>query len=169
MRQSSKKLYLIRHGRAQNDGHILMDFNRPLSALGISHTIALAEELKEHHIPPPQCVFCSTSLRTRQTCEVLGPWLGKADIFFQDSLYLAPITRIQHVLEQTDNIFHTVMIIGHNNGIANFVAATSPKKNIVFDTSCCAILKLPAGATWQNITPGQMHLDLFLNPQKISA
>ena len=170
MPKKGKKLYLVRHGRAQNDGRVLMDFNRPLSDLGITHTIALAEQLKEHHVAPPQCVFCSTALRTRQTYEVLQPWLQNADIFFQDNLYLAPVSRIQQVLAQADNIFTTVMVIGHNNGIENFVNAAQPKKRVVsFDTSCCAVLKLPLSATWQNITPSHTHLDLFLNPQKNSA
>lgn len=164
-----KKLYLVRHGRAQDDGRTLMDFNRPLSQIGITHTIALAEQLKENHVQPPQCVFCSSSIRTRQTYEILQNWLGSADVFFRDSLYLAPIFRLQQVLAQTDNIFNQVMVIGHNMGLQNFVNTASVTENPPsFETSCCAVLKVSDNTSWQEIAPQKTQLDLFLNPQKIS-
>lgn len=168
MRQH-KKLYLVRHGRAQDDGRTLMDFNRPLSQIGVSHTIALAEQLKENQVDPPECVFCSTATRTRQTYEILQNWLGSADVFFRDSLYLAPIFRLQQVLAQTDNIFNQVMVIGHNMGLQNFVnTVAGEKQSPSFEPSCCAVLKVSANTPWQEITPQKTCLDLFLNPQKNS-
>ncbi|WP_428240045.1 histidine phosphatase family protein [Gynuella sp.] len=79
-------VYLIRHGETEwnREGRIQGRSESTLSDQGIIQTQQAAGQLK--HIPFDH-IYCSTSLRTRQTLDILQPHLSpNASIHFEDAL-----------------------------------------------------------------------------------
>src|SRR5262249_26295251 len=113
-----KTLWLLRHAKASAGGDGLADRDRPLTARGREASAAIG-----HHLARcgarPDLVLCSPSARTRETLELVQKELGTAlAAEFDDELYLASERQLQKRIEQVDDPAASVMLVGHNPGLA---------------------------------------------------
>lgn len=108
-----KTLHLLRHAKAVEDQVDGTDHARPLAKRGIKAMEALAEHLGALKFKVDR-VFCSSAQRTRETCDLIAPALGKATIAYSDRLYLVDKTDLMDFIQTLPDTAASVMIIGHN-------------------------------------------------------
>ena len=110
-------LILTRHAKSAWDTDAPSDHARPLNKRGIRSSIALGAWLRDCGHLPDQ-VISSSSHRTRETYELMEL---DAPAIFIERLYHASSEVMFQVLREAEQ--NTVMIIGHNPGIAAFAHA----------------------------------------------
>src|SRR3569833_45974 len=87
-----KRLFLLRHAKAQPADGGTEDFDRTLMLSGMQDGAAMARYLRknEHTL---DLILCSSAARTTQTAELVLHEL-ESDIEYRDNLYLAEPARI---------------------------------------------------------------------------
>jgi len=136
----TKRLILTRHAKSNWDDPKVADHDRPLNERGKAAAADLGEWLASRGYIPDE-VLCSDALRTRKTWSGIAPALpGTVIVQLKPTLYHASADVMLAVLRHAGA--DTVMIIGHNPGIAEFAArlVTRPPLNPEF-------ARYPTGAT----------------------
>lgn len=131
-----KRLILMRHAKSDWGDPALPDHARPLNKRGRRAARALGDWLRAGGLMPGE-ILCSTATRTQETCARLGLPLAPCLI---DRLYLAEPAAMLDTLRAARA--DTVLMIGHNPGIADFAAdlVAAPPAHPRFDD-------YPTGAT----------------------
>lgn len=115
-----KRLILTRHAKSSWDDPATPDHDRPLNERGKMAAAELGQWLASRGYVPGE-VFCSDALRTRKTWSGIAPALpGTATLELKPALYHAGPDVMLAVLRNAAT--DTVMMIGHNPGIAEFAA-----------------------------------------------
>lgn len=119
-------LYLLRHAKSDRSDPGLADPERPLTARGRRDAPAMAAYMRAHGYRP-DLVLCSTAVRTRETLALLQPGLGKIAAEFDRALYLASPEAMLQRLRDVDEGVGSVLMIGHNPGMARLAALLAPR------------------------------------------
>jgi phosphohistidine phosphatase len=122
------RLILTRHAKSSWDDPQMADRDRPLNTRGRAAGRELGDFLASRGLEPEE-VLCSSALRTRETwAQVEGAVIEtRPEVRFIDDLYDAgPEIMLAQLKSAT---VPTVMMIGHNPGIAEF-ASQLPSKPI---------------------------------------
>jgi phosphohistidine phosphatase len=124
------RLHLLRHAKSGADDSI-DDRDRPLSRRGREAARRVGESLPGA-LGGLDLVLCSTSLRTRETAElVLAGFVPPPRILFEDTLYLAGPAGLIRRLRRLDEDSGAVLVIGHNPGLhdlaVSLAATDSPR------------------------------------------
>lgn len=113
-----KRLILTRHAKSSWDDPTAPDHDRPLNERGRAAAADLGQWLASRGYVPQQ-VLCSDAERTRKTWAGIAPGLpGTPVMEVKPSLYHAGPDVMLAVLRHASA--DTVMMIGHNPGIAEF-------------------------------------------------
>lgn len=117
-----KYLTLLRHAEAHGGGLTRADRDRPLSEAGIGDARHLGAVLRAL-APPPQAVYTSNALRTRETVtHLLGGWPGLVlEPEIDPDLYLAEAATIWDVAYSALLQWDHVWICAHNPGVTESV------------------------------------------------
>lgn len=166
-----KRLILTRHAKSAWDDPLTPDHDRPLNDRGKAAAADLGQWLASRGYVPGE-VLCSDALRTRKTWSGIAPALpGTPLLELKPALYHAGPDVMLAVLRHA--AADTVMIIGHNPGIADFaqrLVARAPL-NPEFE-------RYPTGATlvvdfviddWQQAAFGLGATVDFVIPKEIVA
>jgi phosphohistidine phosphatase len=114
----TKRLILTRHAKSSWDDPLTPDHDRPLNDRGKAAAADLGDWLASRGYVPDQ-VLCSDALRTRKTWSGIAPALpGTPILDLKPALYHAGPDVMLAVLRHATA--ETVMMIGHNPGIADF-------------------------------------------------
>jgi phosphohistidine phosphatase len=166
-----KRLILTRHAKSNWDDPLMPDHERPLNDRGKAAAADLGQWLATRGYVPDQ-VLCSDALRTRKTWSGLAPALpGTPILELKPALYHAGPDVMLAVLRHAEG--DTVMMIGHNPGIADFAAriAAQVPMNPEFG-------RYPTGATlvcdfavesWADVGWGMGSALDFIIPREIVA
>ncbi len=166
-----KRLILTRHAKSSWDDPLTPDHDRPLNERGQAAAADLGQWLASRGYVPGE-VLCSDSLRTRKTFSGMAPALpGTPVLELKPALYHAGPDVMMAVLRHASA--DTVMMIGHNPGIAEFAArlVAHPPANAEF-------ARYPTGATlvvefdvedWTKVTFGAGITVDFVIPREIVA
>lgn len=164
-----KRLILTRHAKSAWDDPTMADHDRPLNERGKAAAADLGQWLASRDYVPQQ-VLCSDALRTRKTWSGVAPALpGSPVLDLKPALYHAGADVMLAVLRHASA--DTVMIIGHNPGIAEFAAklVKTPPLNPEFN-------RYPTGATlvvdfvasnWADVGFGAGAVVDFIVPREI--
>ena len=115
-----KRLILTRHAKSSWDDPLTPDHDRPLNDRGKAAAADLGQWLASRDYVPGE-VLCSDALRTRKTFSGMAPALpGTPVLELKPALYHAGPDVMMAVLKHATA--DTVMMIGHNPGIAEFAA-----------------------------------------------
>ena len=115
-----KRLILTRHAKSAWDDPLTPDHDRPLNDRGKTAAADLGQWLASRGYIPGE-VLCSDAVRTRKTWSGIAPALpGSPALELKPALYHAGPDVMLAVLRHATH--DTVMIIGHNPGIAEFAA-----------------------------------------------
>jgi len=147
-----KRLIFIRHGQAGND-YNTQDFDRKLTDFGVKEIRETALKLKDKSFIPNK-IISSSAIRTKMTteniCDVLS--LNINDVKFDRYIYefFSSAEFIDGVLQDIDNNYETVLIVGHNPSISTTVQMLSGNYDIFFDTANAAIIEFETD-DWKKI------------------
>ncbi|MGO4908760.1 histidine phosphatase family protein [Pseudorhodobacter sp. W20_MBD10_FR17] len=167
----TKRLILTRHAKSNWDDPLTPDHDRPLNERGIRAAADLGQWLASRGYAPDE-VLCSDAVRTRATFSGIAPALQTApELALKPALYHAGPDVMLAVLRHAKA--DTVMMIGHNPGIAEFAhrlvnrALSDPE-----------FQRYPTGATlvvefiiddWAEVTFGTGAMLDFIVPSEITA
>lgn len=166
-----KRLILTRHAKSSWDDPLTPDHDRPLNERGKAAAADLGQWLASRGYVPDE-VLCSDALRTRKTFSGIAPALpGTPVLELKPALYHAGPDVMLAVLRHA--VGDTVMMIGHNPGIAEFAArlVAHPPANPEF-------ARYPTGATlvvdfiadsWAGVSLGEGVTVDFVIPREIVA
>ena len=164
-------MILTRHAKSAWDDPLTPDRDRPLNDRGKAAAADLGQWLASRGYVPDE-VLCSDALRTRKTYSGIAPALpGSPELILKPALYHAGAEVMLAVLRHATG--GTVMMIGHNPGIAEFAGriVAAPPRNPEF-------ARYPTGATlvvefavsdWAEVGFGTGVTDDFIVPREIVA
>lgn len=149
----SKKLILIRHGKANEEQFGQKDINRHLEDVGKEQAKYVAVKLIEENIKIDQFLY-SSATRTTETYNIISGMVNPNNSLAKSvpKLYLCSAQEISDAiaLNAKDNC-DCLAIIGHNNGLSDFYNQLT--QNFIYHTiSTCEtiVLSLPI-STWTEI------------------
>lgn len=159
------RLILTRHAKSDWDDPTLPDHDRPLNGRGRRSARALGDWLASRGYDPEE-VLCSSALRTRQTwdCVAQAVFETRPDLRIEPALYqAAPETMLRVLKTATAS---TVMMIGHNPGIAAFAAMLPARPPLdpqfrSYPTAATLVMDFQAGS-WAEVEPGQGSVRDFI-------
>lgn len=110
----NRRLMIMRHAHSSRDDPSLADHDRPLDERGLRDSPLVAKEILRRGWKPDH-ISVSSSIRTIQTFENLGPELSEIPKSIEKRLYHASLdTLISVAVSIPENT--TQMIISHNPG-----------------------------------------------------
>ncbi len=166
-----KRLILTRHAKSSWDDPATPDHDRPLNERGKAAAADLGQWLASRGYLPDE-VLCSDALRTRKTWSGIASALpGTPVLELKPALYHAGADVMLAVLRHATS--DTVMMIGHNPGIADFAARLTAHPPLHAE-----FVRYPTGATmvvdfavgnWTHAAFGQGSVIDFTVPREIDA
>ena len=110
------KLLLLRHAKSSWDDATLSDHARPLNRRGQLAAASVRGAMRAMGLAP-ELALVSSSRRTLQTLEALGPWERPPVVRPLDALYLARAEEIVEVVAGVDEAVECLLVVGHNPGL----------------------------------------------------
>jgi phosphohistidine phosphatase len=167
----TKRLILTRHAKSSWDDPMMSDHDRPLNARGRGAAADLGGWLASRGYLPDE-VLSSDAVRTRETWEGIAPAIpAPPQLTLKPTLYHAGPDVMLAVLRHATG--ETVMMIGHNPGIAEFAARLLARPPVAPDFH-----RYPTGATlvatfevdsWADIGFGMGTMRDFIVPRELAA
>lgn len=117
-----KTLYIVRHAKSSWDFPGLADHERPLMEKGKKRTRKIIEYLRQKEVRP-DLIISSSALRARETAQYIASGLGieKDEIKIESGLYHTDADSIFNQFEDLSESYQSVMLVGHNPALTNFV------------------------------------------------
>lgn len=160
---------LARHAKSSWGDVNLSDHDRPLNRRGRDAAPRVGRALSEAGFVP-DLVYSSTSARTRETWELLGPAFSRQpEVEFHRKLYLASPRTVLDIIASAPEEVGTLLVLGHNpstHALAAFLSRTGHPNRIdrlryKFPTGAVAVIELE-GAGWADAEDGGELLDFVL-------
>jgi phosphohistidine phosphatase SixA len=143
---ATREIILLRHAHAEAATPGQDDMARVLSPQGEAEADAAAAWLKQHDARPDRVLY-SPAARSRETCERVLASLGFADLRSEARIYEATPATLIRVLDDHAEA-GTVLLVGHNPGLENFVALMTE------GASDSGRGLPPAGVVWLTVPEG---------------
>ena len=147
----------MRHAKAANEEPGETDFDRCLTTEGIRMAQETAAVIKERGFRINR-IISSSAVRTRQTAAIVAEKMQlNVDRLELEELYLAPAKAFEAaVCERTFDDESTVLIVGHNPGIAGLMCRWADKI-LAVSTSTVAVFESTA-ETWHDVRLTKIHV-----------
>lgn len=169
---SHKRLFLLRHAKSSWDDPALADHDRPLAPRGRRAGALICEHMLAAGVAP-ELVLCSSSLRTRQTLELIAPALPVGcEVLYERALYATTAHALLDRLRAVDDEVVALMLVGHNTEIADLVltlAGSGKRLSAVrerFPTAALATLEF--GGRWRGLGRGDAKLTDYVVPRELA-
>jgi phosphohistidine phosphatase len=141
----TRRLTLLRHGKAQSIDSCAEDFERALARRGSIEAQEMANRLVYRDLIP-DLMLVSPAERTWATAEIVAAAceLEQKQVQCARELYLATPETIWRLITRCNSSFHHIMICGHNPGLSQIASRLGPMRQF---------RELPTGgvatAVWQ--------------------
>lgn len=162
-----KKIYLIRHGKAE-EGYGKSDFERDLIEKGEKKTKKTADYLKDQKVKT-DLVLVSMANRTKQTASIIADTLSipSSKIQIEKALYLASTNGILNVIYGVSDDVDHLMLVGHNPGISNLAVYLSDQEALDWmPTSAVVAIQIDTDK-WNKIHSAKSSLEFYKKPADI--
>ncbi len=173
-----RRLLLLRHAKAAQDTGE-GDHARALTDRGRQDAVHMGHAMDTRGYIP-NLALCSTSRRTTETWELIGPELAKSpEVKFTKDLYLASPKSIVGQIQHTKDDVKSVLLIGHNPGIEECAVRLARKPvskaesqhldtlREKFPTCALAVLDFDV-ESWSDVTGGGILLE-FIRPRDLKG
>ena len=169
-----KRLILLRHAKSAWDNPSIADFERPLSNRGRKAAPVVGAYLARRNLVPG-LVLASSAKRAIETLDLVSAgWQSKPVVRKLKSLYLAMPREMLKRLQTAGNEFASVMLVGHNPGIADLAnwltnegdAAGRGALARKFPTGAVAVIEFDV-EDWAEVDAETGHLIDFATPKQI--
>lgn len=157
-----KTIVLVRHGKA---GHSLPggnDEDRPLTRRGNNDSAHMAEHFHEFGLPI-HAIISSPALRAKTTAKCFADW-EVLPVGLDDRLYDAGEADLLDVVQELEEFQETVMLVGHNPGISEFLRVLLDSDHEDMPAASVAVLSFDV-PDWVDIVSGTGSLEWFMTPQ----
>ncbi|NHA68212.1 SixA phosphatase family protein [Phycicoccus flavus] len=162
-----RTLVLLRHAKTEesNPGG---DHERELTARGRRDATEAGRWLCGHGYGVDE-VLCSTSERTRQTCEaVWDAGCAEGEVHHDRRIYNASPESILDVVHEADDDADVLMVVGHAPGIpalagllAEGQGSEEGHRALAEGFPTCGIAVLRYAGRWSDMAPGDARLERF--------
>ena len=164
-----KRLFVLRHADAEAPSNGVQDFDRPLSGRGRLNALRVGRAMAARG-ERPALALCSPAARARETLERLDDAAAQAVHRLDEEFYLAGLAQLHGILTQLEDTFATVLLVGHNPGLAALVAflagsgtdAAEARLGSGLPPAALAVLEFadgdPPGPLWSAVDRGTAHL-----------
>lgn len=144
-----KKIVLFRHGKTEAH-HSSGDFFRELTHRGFEQVPLMSKKLAETGLIS-DAIFTSPASRAIQTADMIASTFGidKHKIIIEKSLYLCDAPHLLSFVRNLPEQFESVVIVGHNNGLTDFINMYSEIRLDNLPTSGYAML-VHEGLLWSD-------------------
>lgn len=162
----ARRLLLLRHAKTEQSSP---DHERELTARGRADAAAAGRWLLTEGLVP-DLVLCSTAVRARQTwsaAAATGDRLRECQVWPERAVYQAHPADLLDVLHGVPDDAATVLLVGHNPGVASLVLglaeAGGSRPELLaaagegFPTCTLAVLE-PVVPRWSDLAPGTARL-----------
>lgn len=159
-----KYLILMRHAKTKQAGHQESDFDRALLPIGLEQCEHQGKKLKRLLPTPPNKFLVSPAVRTQQTFKEVLKWTGwKSDNVSQPrGLYMASAESLIHHLREIESV-DSVMLIGHNFGVADLFTYLSGKSISKYKTGTFSFFQLNI-SNWSELSAKDAKLLTLESP-----
>jgi len=162
-----KRLYLARHAKSSWEHPELNDFERPLNRRGLRAAPRMGKYLAGLDVSP-DIIVTSPARRARETADALAHAIGMpvADSREDSRIYTASALMLLKVMRSWDEAWNSVLMIGHNPGIAEVAVMLTGRT--VGHVPTCAVMELDMDVTsWRDVKPGCGILGFKAVPKEI--
>jgi phosphohistidine phosphatase len=145
-----KVLYLIRHAKSSWSDAGLDDFDRPLNERGKRDAPFMAQVMRSRG-DMPELLLSSTAKRAKQTAAAFYEVFSgeDPDLELEGRLYLASVGDLLRIINDVEDRYDKIAIIGHNPGISQLVSYLSQEELEMPTTS---VVRIDFGAnSWQEV------------------
>ena len=165
-------LCVLRHAKSSWEEPFSADQDRPLAPRGRKDMDHMAAHIRSTGLAP-ELVLCSSARRTRETLERLRPALPRTTtVLVEDRIYAASADELLDRIREVPAEVNTVLLIGHNPGAQELVAALAGKGSRLrdvrdkFPTGALATLDL-GKRSWSQLREGGAELRAFVAPREL--
>jgi phosphohistidine phosphatase len=170
----TRRLVLLRH--AKSAWPDMADSERPLNDRGRRDAPVMGRWLRDGGYIP-DVVLCSPAHRTRDTWELLAGELGaEPPVRYEQRIYEATALSLLHLLREAGGEYRTVLLIGHNPGIAELAVGMAQmtdgpdaepldRAREKFPTAAVAVLEFKG--EWADLIPGEPRMVDFAVPRNL--
>lgn len=162
-----RTLIVIRHAKTEEQKEHQTDFERNLTERGKNNAQQMAKRLADKGYQP-DLILTSSANRTEQTTEIVkkAGRFSSAKKQSTQELYHATPDKIESAIMSVDDEVQTLMVVGHNPGISEFVFDCDSKSiSSSMPTSAVAVFTFKAD-NWQAFPTAKKTLALFDYPKK---
>ncbi|MCI0920714.1 SixA phosphatase family protein [Sphingobacterium rhinopitheci] len=160
-----KKLFIIRHGKAEEHAFSQADYDRNLIEKGINRSKTIANQLKEQIcIDDNTCFISSSANRAIQTANLFAEILKfPVDRIIQNkAIYEAYYQDILTVINKVPQHIDTVFVFGHNPGLSDLTNYIC-NSYITLKTSAVAKIHIEEGLDFTMLSGGTAYLQKVIS------
>jgi len=160
-----KQLTLIRHAKSSWDNPDLSDFDRPLNTRGAHDLPLMATRVKAMGLVPQRLLY-SSAARTAVTAETLAQTLDLEDhrCVAIPEMYEACWETLLNLLQGQPDRLDSIMLVGHNPGLADLGTYLSGHPMAYFPTSAVQHLMLNV-LSWSELAESCGSTQIFDYPK----
>lgn len=161
-----KNILLLRHAKSSWKNKSLIDIDRPLNKRGKNDAPLMAERFASINIFP-DLIISSSSKRTVSTVNYFGEILSNPyEFIITEKLYLASSDTLLEILNNVDEKFRVVMLVGHNPGITDLANKLSNK--FIENIPTCGLVGFSYNGIWAELKNKSCEFIFFEYPKKFN-
>ena len=163
---SPRILYLTRHAKSSWDDPGLPDHERPLNKRGERDAPRMGKRIAKRK-DQPELIVSSPAVRAATTVKVIAKELGfkPSDVVIEERIYGADQQDMIEIIQQLDDNFRRVMLIGHNPTLTDLLNELADCEIDNLPTCGIAVLGFDL-KKWKDLRVGRAHLLDFDYPKK---
>jgi len=158
-----KTLYLMRHAKSSWDDPELADFDRPLNEYGLRAAPFMGKLMLLKGLVP-YVILSSPASRAKETARLVKKAANlDCQTLYKHRIYEASARTLREVVAETDDLYLSAMIVGHNpgmEGLIYYLTGLSEK----MPTGAMAVLELDVNK-WCEVTENCAKLDVIYRPR----
>lgn len=146
-----KTILILRHAKSSWKHAELSDHDRPLSKRGLREAPKMGELMRKEGLLPDM-VLSSTARRARDTAHIVAETCAYAgEIRLIPDLYRADVEDILGFLENQDDSFSIVMVVGHNPELEMLLSTLTGEEETL-PPAALARVEMPI-QSWRELDP----------------
>lgn len=165
----TRRLTLLRHGKAQSIDACAEDFERALTRRGVKQAQEMATRIVYHDLIP-DLILVSPAERAWATAEIIATAcdLDAKQVQCARELYLASADATWRLLARRDAALHHIMICGHNPGLSELASRLGPKPEARELPTAGIATALWHDAQWATLQPETAHSCVLDDPESMA-
>ena len=159
-----KILFVLRHAKSSWDNSDLSDFERPLNSRGLDAARFIGGLIYDRNLQP-QIIISSPARRAKQTAVLVKELAEISEpISFDERIYEASPFALFNLVREFDDIYQSVLLIGHNPGFESLVRMLTGE-TVSMPTAALAKITLDI-ESWHELDTVSNELEFLIRPKE---